>query len=237
MKEVTMNRLRKEVPVILAIAALLIAFSPTSSLSQAAAPAPGADSVQPDGPVLLAKIAANLSTRNAKVGDVIAAKTLKTAKLSDGTEIPKGSKIVGKVSTVTSKKAGNGNAMLTFTLDQIEVKGGAAVPIHGLVVAIGPSMAPKDLFGPSSVTAGNTNPQSGSGSMAAGRGAGSSKGLDPSAGLGTAGAKDENDIELGSTMQGVALGHHTVADWTTALQGVHTDIDLDSDVLIKVQLK
>jgi hypothetical protein len=237
MKEGTMNRLRREVPVILAIAAFLVAFSPTSSLAQAAAPAQGDNSVQPDGPVLLAKIAANLSTRNAKVGDVIAAKTLKAAKLTDGTEIPKGSKIVGKVATVASKKAGNGNAMLTFKLDQIEVKGGAVVPIHGLVVAIGPSMAPKDLFGATSAVARGTNSQSGTGAMPAGHGPGSSNGQDANAGLGAASAKDENDIDLGSTMPGVALGRYTGTDWTTALQGVHTDIDLDSDVLIKVQLK
>jgi hypothetical protein len=49
--------------------------------------------------------------------------------------------------------------------------------------------------------------------------------------------KDEDNIPLGSTMPGVSLGRHLDADWTTILQGVKEDIDLDSDVLIKVQLK
>jgi hypothetical protein len=90
-----------------------------------------------------------------------------------------------------------------------------------MVVAIGPSLAPK----------------SGYDSVLGRGGVGSSTGLDPSIGGGKQGAKDEDDIAMGSTMPGVALGRHTDADWTTALRGIHTDIDLDSDVVIKVQLK
>jgi|HubBroStandDraft_1064217.scaffolds.fasta_scaffold56829_2 hypothetical protein len=226
-----MNTSRRKVPAILAIAALLVAILPRFVQAQTPAAQPAA------APVLVAKIAANLSTKSAKVGDAIVAKTVKAYKLTDGTSIPKGSKVTGKVATVQSKKAGNGNSMMTFRLDQIEVKGGAAIPIQGLVVAIGPSMAPKDLFGANSVMGRNTNPQSGTGVTAASKGTGSSNGLDPNTGLGSSGAKDENDIPLGSTLEGVALGRHMDADWTTALQGIKTDIDLDSDVVIKVELK
>jgi hypothetical protein len=226
-----MKRSRREAPPILATSLLLLATLPTVGRAQNAAPAQSA------GPVMEAKIAVKVSSKSAKVGDAIAAKTLRTYKLQDGTEIPKGSKIDGKLVSVESKKAGNGDSMMTFRFEQIEVKGGAAVPIHGLVVAIGPPMAPKDLFGANSVMARNTNPQSGTGVTAASQGTGSSNGLDPNAGLGTAGAKDENDIRMGSTLEGVSLGQHTDADWTTALKGFHTEIDLDSDVVVKVQLK
>jgi hypothetical protein len=211
------------------MAALLAIFIPAAGHAQAPASVPA--------PVLVAKIATNLSTKNAKPGDVITAKTLKSAKLTDGTEIPKGSKLTGKVTTVQSKKAGNGTSMLSFRIDQVEPKGGAAIPIKGLVVAIGPSLAPKDLFGANSVMARNTNPQPGTGVTSGSQGTGSSNGLDPNLGLGNAGAKDEDDIPLGSRLEGVSLGRHMDADWTTALEGIHTDIDLDSEVLIKVQLK
>lgn len=174
-------------------------------------------------PVLVAKIAASLSTRNAKAGDAVTAKTLKSARLADGTELLKGSKLMGKVEMARSKKAGDGKSLLTFRFDQIEPKGGSPIAIKGLVVAIGPALAPKDLFGANSVMARS--------------GTGSSNGLDPNAGLGSAGAKDETDIPLGSTMQGIALGRHMDADWTTALEGFKTEIDLDSDVLVKVELK
>jgi hypothetical protein len=213
------NRLRKEMPVILAIAALLITISPTMSHGQTAAPA----ATPAPADVLVAKISSNLNTKNAKIGDVLTAKTLKPWKLADGTDLPKGSKLVAKVTSVQSKKDGGGDSMLTFRFDEIDAKGGAAVPVHGMVVAIGPGLGPKQSIGANSV-------------MGRG-GVGSTPGLDPSAGLGKAGARDENDIPLGSTLDGVALGRHMDADWTTALKGVHTDVDLDSDVLIKVELK
>jgi hypothetical protein len=214
---------------ILAIAALLSVFN------QAFSQAPAAPAAQPAGLVMVAKIDGKLSTKNAKVGDVISAKITRSWKLTDGTEIPKGSKVVGKVSIVKSKKDGNGNSMLSFRLDEIDVKGGAAVPVHGIVVAIGPSMAPKDGLGANSVLGRSSGVSNDTSST--GRGVGSTPGLDPNAGMGKAAPKDEDDIPLGSTMPGVSLGRHLDADWTTILQGVKEDIDLDPEVLIKVQLK
>jgi hypothetical protein len=219
-----MNRPRSEAHVILAIIALVLAFFSTIASAQAAVPTPAPTlSDNPAAPLLVAKITSNLSTRNAKAGDIVTAKTVRAGKLLDGTELPKGSKLLGKVASIQSKKDGNGNSLLIFRFDSVEPKGGAPVSIHGLVVAIGPELSPKDLFGANSVL--NRD------------GGGSSNGLDPNLAFGTAGAKDEDNIRMGSSLQSVALGRHMDADWTTALRGVHTDIDLDSDVVIKVQLK
>ena len=222
-----MKILNKGIPSLLTIAALLAVLSAATGHAQ-----------NPDlqaTPVLVAKVAVNLSSRNAKVGDAFVAKTVRAMKLTDGTDIPKGSKLVGKVSAVQSKKEGNGNAALTFRIDQVEVKGGAAIPIKGAVVAIGPSMAPKDDLGPHSALSRSQGVSNDTSS--AGRGVGSTPGLNPNAGMSGVTPKDEDDIAMGSTMPGVALGRHTDADWTTVLQGVHTEIDLNSDVVIKVQLK
>jgi hypothetical protein len=230
-REESMNWSARRIAQTSAVAALL--FLAISSIGRAQDAAPS----QPAGPVIEAKVAAKLSTKSAKVGDAIVAKTVKAYKLADGADIPKGSKLTGKVVTVQSKNAGNGNSMMTFRLEQIEVKGGAAIPIQGQVVAIGPSLMPGNSPGGSPVMARSTNPQSGTGAMAPSQGRGSLNGPVPNAGLPSAGVKDEYDIPLGSTMEGVALGRHTDADWTTALEGVKTDISLDSDVLIKVQLQ
>lgn len=216
-----MNHLRRKLPLLLAVTALLFAFSPTPGHAQSVSPA--AAPAQAARPVLVAKIAGNLTTKNAKAGDVLTAKTLKPWKLADGTDIPKGSKLIAKVTSVQSRQAGSGNSMLTFRFDQAELKGGAVIPIRGLVVAIGPGLGPKDSIGANSVIGRN--------------GVGSDPGLDPQTGLGRPGARDEDDIPLGSTLEGVGLGHHLDADWTTALQGVRRDIQLDSDVLIKVEFK
>ena len=227
-----MHRLRLELSALLALAACLAV--PHLVFGQAAA-APAAASAAP--PVMEAKIASKFNTKNGRVGDVINAKTERAYKLPDGTAIPKGSLMTGKVSAVQSKKAGNGNSMLTFRFDQIVPKGGAPLPIKGMVVAIGPSLAPKVGLGGNSVLSRNVNSQSGTGVTSGSQGTGSSSGMDPSLGLGSSGAKDEDDIQLGSTMEAVALGHHLDEDWSTALQGIKTDIDLDSEIVIKVQLK
>jgi hypothetical protein len=226
-----MNRSRREISPILAFTALLFISFPSSNRAQNAAPAQTAA----PAPVIVAKFDKNLSTKNAKVDDPVVAKALKAFKLLDGTDIPKGSKLTGKVATVQSKKAGNGDSMLTFRFDQVEVKGGAPIPIHGLVVAIGPEMAPKDDLGPHSVLS-RSSSVSGDTSNA-GRGVGSTNGLDPSKGMSGVAPKDEDDIAMGSTMAGVALGRHLDADWTTILKGIKTDIDLDSTIVVKVQLK
>jgi hypothetical protein len=206
------------------VAALALAVSPVLGLAQAAAPA--ADNL----PVIVAKFTKLVTTKNLKVGDVIDAKTVKPAKLTDGTDIPKGSTLIAKVSVVKSKAENNGNSILLFRIDNIELKGGQLVPIHGMVVAIGPSLSPKSGLGVGSVMGrggyGSGDPSGGGGG-----------GLDPNAGLGKAGARDETNIPLGSTLEGVGLGVHKDADWTTPLQGVKRDIELDSDVIIKVQLK
>ena len=157
------------------------------------------------GPVLVAKIAANISTKNAKVGDAVIAKTVKPGKLTDGTDLPKGSKLTGKVESVQSKKSGDGgNSLLTFRFDSAEVKGGAVVPIQGMVVAIGPEIVVS--------------------------GAGPAVGVVPTA------PTEEGDIPMGSTLEGVALGRHSGSEWSTVMQGIHKDIGLDTNVVVKVQL-
>lgn len=210
-----------------AAAALLFAVAAPSGKAQTPAPAAA--------PALEAKITSKLNTKNAKVGDTVTAKTLTVWKLADGTEIPKGSKLIAKVTSVQSKQAGNGNSMLTFRFDEAEAKGGAAIPIKAIVVAVGPSMAPEPGLGANSVLARSASVNSGGVIGNPGSGTGQTNGIDPSTGLGKPGAKNEDDIPMGSTLEGVALGRHLDADWTTAMQGVRRDIQLDSDVFIKVQ--
>jgi hypothetical protein len=185
--------------------------------------------------VIVAKFDRTLDTKNAKEGDPISVKTLKAVKLADGTTLPKGSKLTAKVITVQSKKVGNGNSMLTFRFDDAQANGGSALQLHGQVVAIGPSLAPGDDLGPHSVMSRSSSVSSDP--TNAGKGFGSTNGIDPGTGMGKAGAKDEDNIAMGSTLEGVALGVHKDADWTTALQGVKRDIHLDSDIIVKVQVK
>lgn len=203
---------------------IFCAIFPPHFAAQQNPTAPQASAPTAKGPILTAKIVGTLSSKKAKVGDTLTAKTLEGAKLPDGGDVPKGSKLIAKITSATSKKDGSGTAILSFRFDQLELKGGKTVPIHGIVTAIGPPLP-------------NGTEGFGQGSVLGRGGQGSSTGIDPNTGLSKPAAKDENDIPPGSTLEGVALGRHLDADWTTALRGVNKDIDLDSDTVIKVQLE
>ncbi len=155
----------------IALAIVTPAFVSAQEAASAPQPAPTAA-----GPVLIAKIVGAISTRKAKVGDTLTAKTVGNYKLADGSEVPKGSKLVAKVTLATSKKDGNGTAILSFRFDQVEMKGGSTVPIHGFVTAIGPAL-PTGTGG------------IGQGSVLGRSGQGSSTGIDPGTGLPKSGSQ------------------------------------------------
>ncbi len=204
-----MNRPRVYSPFVLTVSTIFLAAGSLAAQAQSA-------------PVLVAKFASKLDTRSAKAGDAVSAKTVKAAKAKDGTDVPKGSKLTGQVVAVQSNKDGNGTASLAIRFDQVELKGGAKVPVQGLIVAIGP--APDASGG-----------GVGFNSVLGRNGVGSTQGLDPNAGSEHSG--DSNEIPKGSTMPGVALGTSLDAQGATELRGIKRDIKLDSDVMIKVELE
>ncbi len=166
--------------------------------------------------VVLAKIADHLSTKSAKVGAVIKAKTQKAIKLQNGVNLPQGSSLVGTVIAVQSKKAGDGTSSIAIKFDHVEVKGKTAVPIQGLIVAIGPDPTAYRGSGFDS-----TDVRSGLGSTP---------------GFGNSAGRDDVDIPGGSSMTGVALGFSLDASGATELRGIQRDIELNPSVLIKVKL-
>jgi hypothetical protein len=199
-------------------AAILFALCPSMSLACVAFSPQSTAEAQNRAPVLRAKFEGTLNTKSAKAGDSVEAKTVSAMKLAD-LEIPKGSKIVGTVASVKSKDAGHGTSSLAIKFDRVELKDGAILRIQGLIVAIGPVSASDGL---------------GANSVLARGGAGSDAGLDPRMEIGH--ATNQDDIPAGSTLQGVALGVQFDSSGATELRGVHRDIRLDSDVMVKVAL-
>ena len=194
----------------------------TDAASAAAGPTTQATApAQTGAPVLAAKIAGNLSTKTAKIGDPVMAKTITTLKLGDGVEIPKGSRVVGSVAAVKSAQDGGGTSALALKIDQVEMKNGKFMRIAGLITAIGPF--------PDAVGLGYD-------SVLGRGGVGSTPGLDPSTGSGPAVNRGDPDIPRGSTLEGIKLGGKFDAERATELRGVKRDIKLDSTVMIKVAL-
>jgi hypothetical protein len=202
------------------ILALALIISPSfcnATYAQTAPPAQPSPLTQISAPMIVAKLEGNLSTKNAKVGDPITAKTTKDLKLKD-LDIPKGSKLVGAIAAVESEKAGNGTSALAIKFDQVELKGGSVLRTLGQIVGIAPS----------------TDSGLGFDSVLGRGGVGSTPGLDPH--TGAAVVRDDTDIPLGSSVEGVALGLHLNTGGATELRGMHRDIKLDSSIVIKVAL-
>src|SRR5271163_1777931 len=71
---------------------------------------------------VLTSLTSKLDTKKSKVGDPATAKTLNPLPLDDGSVLPAGTKITGKVTQVQPKSSGT--ATLAMTFDQVEKKGG-----------------------------------------------------------------------------------------------------------------
>lgn len=169
------------------------------------------------GPVLVTMFDGKLDTKDAKVGDSIALKVKKTLKIND-LEIPSGSKVVGTVENVQSKKDGNGTASLGIQFQSVGLKDHKMMPVRGLIVGIG-----------------KVHPAEGLGYIGIlGRdGAGSTPGLDPNL---TAGNNFVDDVGFGSSLPGVAVAEGLNKSQISELRGIKTDIKLDPSVMVKVEL-
>jgi hypothetical protein len=84
------------------------------------------------------ELVGKLDSKTAKTGDDVVVETKSAAKTADGTEIPKGSKLVGHVVGVQSSKAGQ-NSEVLLQFDQAQLKGGQNLPIHSQIQAIEPA--------------------------------------------------------------------------------------------------
>ncbi|MFZ0301951.1 MAG: hypothetical protein WAL75_04670 [Terracidiphilus sp.] len=167
-------------------------------------------------PGVTAELTTRIDTRSAKVGDPVTAQTTEKTRLQDGTEIPRGAKLIGVITDVTAEKDGNGMSMLGLKFQQIVIKHDPPIAIHGGLVAVAP---PPDASGdlPTSSTTARA------------------QGLQTQ---GNYGHSDDADggIPAGSTVGGVALSTTIGSDGTTELQGNHTEVKLDRGSLLRVAL-
>ncbi len=97
------------------------------------------------------ELVSKLDSKSAKVGDDVVVKTKDSVKTADGTEIPKGSKLMGHV-IATHASEGGTNAQVALEFDRIELKGGQSLAVHSQIQSISP---PSGEASPSSASPGN----------------------------------------------------------------------------------
>jgi hypothetical protein len=149
-----------------------------------------------------AELTKRIDTKNAKVGDEVNAKTTSAAKLSDGTNLPKGTKLLGKVTDVRAKSNDDKTSHLAFALDRAVLRDGREVPVHAVLTSVaGPAMA-------SASTADDMAMSSAGSGMAGGGAPGGVSGAGALGGVSGAGAPAGGGVlgGAGRTVGGVAGG-------------------------------
>ena len=120
--------------------------SPDSPATQQSAPAaqsaspsaPAASSAAATAPMssISGELEGKLDSKNMKAGDSVTLQVKSSAKTAEGTEIPKGSKLVGRVLGVKAAGAGD-NSQVVLQFDHLELKGGQSLPVHSQIQSIG----------------------------------------------------------------------------------------------------
>ncbi len=154
------------------------------------------------------KVSKTLDSSKLKQDDAIEVETAGSFKLADGTLVPKGSKLEGRVVSAKARSKGDPASELTLAFDKLNIQGGKKLSLKGTVQAVLPPA--EEPMGPNMATAGTS--QGGSG---AGGGSG---------GVGLTNTKNGSNMESSSVPQ-AAMDTKAVG-----VQGMH-DLQLDNGVL------
>ncbi len=80
-----------------------------------------------------------LDAKNAKVGDRVILKTTEKVQTSDGTVIPRGTRLVGRITHVQTRDSSHAVSQLAIAFDRAELKNGQSLAIHTLIRGVNPS--------------------------------------------------------------------------------------------------
>ena len=207
--------------------------------SPAAAPQTASVPMSPVNGELVSK----LDSKTAKTGDSVVVQTQASVKTADGTEIPKGSKLVGQVVAVQASAAGE-NSQVVLQFDHAELKSGQNVAIHSEIQSIAPAAGETSSAGSEAMTGPPTSTTSDPGTVGAN---GGMAGRTPSSAqpqgagdaantpaAGTIVARNGNIAISTTSIPGVLLANNTpgqqdprMANASSILLGAKKDVQLD----------
>jgi len=128
-----------------------------------------------------AELLSKLDTKTAKMGDDVVVQTKAAVKTAAGTEIPKGSKLLGHVIAVQPSAEGH-TSQMALQFDRAELKGGESVPIHSEIQSIAPAGSAGGSAGEAGAPAAPSASPSGGSTASGGSGATGSAGASGAAG-------------------------------------------------------
>lgn len=85
------------------------------------------------------ELARALDSKKLKQGDVVEAKVLSEVRLSEGTRIPLGSKVIGHVTEAKARSKGDAESQLAIVFDKISRPGGEDTTVKAVIQALAPN--------------------------------------------------------------------------------------------------
>ena len=220
------------------------------SPSGAESASPNSPAANPEAPTVEMRpvnveLVSKLDSKTAKTGDSVVVETKTSVKTADGTEIPKGSKLMGHVLGAKPSEAGE-NSQVALQFDHIELKGGQSLPVHSQIQSITPAGGGAATSGYGAMgtppSAGSSSPGA-NGASGGSRASGSPQGTGGDAGAaagnsapaaGTVVARSGNIAIATTSVPGVLLANNApgqqdprMAQASSILVGAKQDIQLD----------
>jgi hypothetical protein len=172
--------------------------------------------------------------KRVKPGDVVTAHLTAPAALRDGTELPKGSKLVGRITDLKVKANKEGPSKLGLLFTSVVLKDGQEIPVQMALVTVAPHSRQNDV---DLLAAGN--PFSGGNRMQAGTGANtlnnaSSEGEALSRGLGARAPASKTNVSAAEMLPGksylpdVVMVSYSASSPGTILESTRGSVYVDS---------
>ena len=190
---------------------------------------PAADALKP----VSAELVDKLDSKSAKQGDSVVVKTDEDLQISQGTEIPRGSKLIGHITNVQPRGDGHENSQIAIQFDKAELKGGQTLSIESVIQSVAPAVGaegtsgvsnPPQTYGDSSSASVPTGSMGSSGSMSGTASGATASGVGSSA----TGTMNQNGTSAGigsnstnSTMQPSSNQSGSSVQPGSAAQGVN----------------
>ena len=211
---------------VLAIASVVLT-APRLLLAQGQA-APAAEASSPEIHAVLEKI---VHPKKAKVGDEVVARMTAATKLKDGTDLPKGTHIIGKVTEVKMKADKEGPSKLGLLFDKAQLKDGKEIPITMALVSVAPRWEQGGVDPVAAENTGSSAGRVGQMSQQQGRSEGSPGNDTLSKGLGIRGSSTATDNAMRpglSYIPDMTIASYSMGEPGTVVQSTKTTVFLDS---------
>jgi hypothetical protein len=191
--------------------------------------APAAPASSPEIHAVLEKM---VHPKKVKVGDEVVAHMTEPSKLKDGTELPKGTKIIGKVTEVKMKADKEGPSKLGLLFDKAQLKDGKEMPVTMALVSVAPRWEQGGVDPVAGENTGSSAGRVGQMSQQQGRAEGSAGSDTLNKGLGIRGssatASADNMRPGVCYIQDMTIASYAMGEPGTIVQSTKTTVYLDS---------